>query len=98
MIFWTYKNILYTLLFCLRHEKNIEVVIKNLHVLTMLTEHTALLSKMPYEQGAGLLLRNFILPILKFPAENQDVCNLQLAAIGILTAIVSQDYNWKELN
>jgi hypothetical protein len=36
LIFWAYKNILYTLLFCLYHEKNIDIIHSLLKTVTLL--------------------------------------------------------------
>lgn len=48
LVFRAFRNVLYTLLFCLYHEKNVGCVHALLRTITLLAEHTALLQKMPF--------------------------------------------------
>lgn len=72
LVFRAYRNALYTLLFCLYHEKNVNCVQALLRTVTLLVEHTALLQKLPFDQGLDVLLGNFLLPMLSFPTDNSE--------------------------
>jgi hypothetical protein len=95
LVFRAYRNVLYTLLFCLYHEKNVGCVHALLKTVTLVIEHTALLQKLPFEQGLNILLGNYLLPMLSFPAENSEFGSLQLAVVNCLTAIISSEHEHK---
>jgi len=95
LVFRAYRNILYTLLFCVYHEKNVGCVLSLLRTVTLLVEHTALLQKLPFEQGLNVLLGSYLLPMLSFPAENSELAELQLAVVNCLTAVIASQHEHK---
>lgn len=66
IIFSGLRNALYFLLFVLYYEKNLQIIILIFKTLCELCNNCTLVDKMSFEEGMGLLLRNYIVPVLEF--------------------------------
>lgn len=64
IIFSGLRNALYFLLFSLHYEKNVQVVVSVFTALAELCRNSTLIEKMPFEEGVGLLMANYISPVL----------------------------------
>lgn len=66
IIFSGLRNALYFLLFVLYYERSLPIVILVFKTLCELCNNCTLVDKMSFEEGMGLLLRNYIVPVLEF--------------------------------
>ena len=87
LVFSAYRNLYYTLLFCLNYERDPEIRILLLKAISNIVEHTCLLQKLPFDQTLRILIQNFLLPILGEDDHNTSI--LRSTVIGCLGAIVS---------
>jgi hypothetical protein len=66
IIFSGLRNALYFLLFALYYEKNVQIVVLIFKTLCELCNNCTLIDKMSFEEGIGLLMSNYIVPVLEF--------------------------------
>lgn len=69
IVFSGLRNALYFMLFSLHHERNILIIINTFKALTELCQQSTLIDKMGFIEGMGLLMSNYISPVLQFPWE-----------------------------
>lgn len=97
IIFSGLRNALYFMLFSLHHEKNIAIIVQTFKALTHLCEQSTLIDKMSFMEGMGLLMSNYINPVLMFPWEIPELAELKTLCIGFLGALVGTQKKWDEI-
>ena len=97
IIFSGLRNALYFLLFSLHHEKNIVIIVNTFKALTELCQQSTLVDKMGFIEGMGLLMANYINPVLQFPWNIPELNELKSLCISFLAALVGTQKKWEEM-
>ena len=97
IIFSGLRNVLYFLLFVLYYEKNLEIIILIFKTLCQLCNNCTLIDKMSFEEGIGMLLSNYIVPILEFQWNIAELQELKILCINFLSVLVNSNRKWVEI-
>ena len=97
IIFSGLRNALYFLLFALYYEKNLQIIIMIFKTLCELCNNCSLIDKMSFEEGMGLLMSNYIMPVLEFEWSILELEELKTLCINFLSVLVSNNRRWVEI-
>ena len=97
IIFSGLRNTLYFLLFVLYHEKNLQVIILIFRTLCELCNNCTLIDKMSFQDGIGLLLANYIVPLLRFQWTITQLEELKILCINFLAVLVNSSRKWPQI-
>lgn len=97
IVFSGLRNALYFLLFALYHEKNLQTIVLIFKTLCELCNSCSLVDKMSFEEGVGLLLSNYIVPVLEFEWTLLELEELKALCINFLSVLVSSNTRWAEI-
>lgn len=85
------------MLFSLHHERNLLIIINTFKALTELCQQSALIDKMGFREGMGLLMSNYIVPVLRFQWDVKELLELKCLCIEFLGALVDTQKRWEEM-
>ena len=97
IVFSGLRNALYFLLFALYYEKNLQTIIMIFKTLCELCNNCSLIDKMSFEEGMGLLMSNYIMPVLEFEWSILELEELKVLCINFLSVLVSNNRRWAEI-
>jgi hypothetical protein len=97
IIFSGLRNALYFLLFVLYYEKNLPAIVLIFRTLCELCNNCTLVDKMAFEEGVGLLLSHYIVPILDFEWTISQLDELRVLCINFLAVLVNSNRKWAEI-
>lgn len=97
IIFSGLRNALYFLLFALYYEKNLQIIVMIFKTLCELCNNCSLIDKMSFEEGMGLLLSNYIMPVLDFEWTILELEELKALCINFLSVLVSNNRRMVEI-